>query len=118
MAIQTLLTPVNIEWDDSAVIVFSYVKPDGQKVFSGFNHQIPSAPSGAGLQIQVTNILIHVQQESVQVTADPQTWVETLKNAHRSRNPVGIVFDDSAFVVYTTLTNQDFELLTLFSLSG
>jgi hypothetical protein len=119
MTIQSIQAPVTIEWDDSVVIVFSFVTPGGQKTFSGFNHQIPSAQSVVGQQTQVTNILQIIQQQGLQVTADPQTWVETLKNSHRNQNNfVSIVFEDAVSLVYTTQTNQSFTLQPLFSLAG
>lgn len=116
MSAQTVQTSVNIEWDDAVVLVFSFDGPRG-KTFCGFVHQILAVQSVSGSQTQVSAILQVLQQQAVQVSLDPQTWVETVKNAARGGKAT-IVFDDTINVNYTTQTGQIFQLFQLFSIHG
>lgn len=118
MSIQTT-QPVSltVEWDDSVVIVFSFQGPAGKTV-CGFPHLGVATQVLAGSQTQVSAILQIVQQQALQASADPATWVETVKNAARSTNKVTVVFEDSQSAVYTTQTGLSFTLQQLFSLAG
>lgn len=116
MTIQTVQSDITIDWDDSVVMVFSFDTPGG-RMACGFVHQVLSVQSQSGNQTQVSAILQLVQQVGIQVSLDPQTWVETVKNAARS-DPATIVFDDTESVIYTTQTNQSFTLQSLFSVHG
>jgi hypothetical protein len=116
MAIQTVTVPLKLEWDDSVVLVFSFDGPAGQ-VFCGFVHQVLAVQFVSGSQAQVTPALQIVQQQGIQVSLDPQTWVETAKTGARGGNAT-VVFDDALSTVYTTQTNQSFQLQALFSLTA
>ncbi|HXO21978.1 MAG TPA: hypothetical protein VOA87_18845 [Thermoanaerobaculia bacterium] len=114
MSTQTVKKPVTIVWDDSVVIVFSFVDNAGTTQTCGFTHL--GFAIQAGSNTQVSNVLQTVQ--AVQASADPQSWVETIKNSHRTGNNVDIVFDDSTSQPFTTSTAQPFQLQILLSLSG
>ena|SRR5262249_29091218 len=116
MSIQAVTVPLKIEWDDSVVLVFSFDGPAG-RVFCGFVHQVLALQFVTGSQTQVTPALQVVQQQGIQVSLDPQTWVETAKAAARGGQAT-VVFDDALSVFYTTQTNQTFQLQALFSLTG
>lgn len=116
MSVQTVQTSVNIEWDDGVVMVFSFAASGG-KMFCGFVHQVLAVQVTSGSQTQVSAVLSTVQQQAVQVSVDPQTWVETVKNAARGGKAT-IVFDDSTNTNYTTQTAQSFQLQLLHSISG
>ena len=118
MSIATFNGNVNIEWDDSVVLVFSFTH-NGTKLFAGFAHQVISVQSTTGTQTQVSAILQNIQQTAVQFAMDPATWVETVKTGARGNsNPITVVFDDSTSQPYTTLTNQPFQLQILHSIAG
>jgi hypothetical protein len=118
MTIQTVQSALTIEWDDSVVFVFSFTGTAG-KQFAGFVHQILALQSVTGSQTQVTAVLQTVQQNGIQVSLDPQTWVETVKNvARNTQTQAKVVYDDTASVTYTTGTNQSFTLQQLFSVTG
>ena len=87
-------------------------------MFCGFLHQIFAMQLVQGTQTQVTNALATVQQQGIQVSLDPQTWVETVKNGSRGSGTATVVYDDSTSVPYTTQTNQSFQLQILFSITG
>jgi hypothetical protein len=115
MSTQTIQAPVTIEWDDSAVIVFSFLDSNNNQQFCGFVHLGFAQQTGS--QTQVNKVLQTAQ--SIQVSADPQSWVETCKNSHRNQNnKVQITYDDSTSQNYTTVTAQTFQLQLLFSLAG
>jgi hypothetical protein len=116
MTVQTVTVPLKIEWDDSVAVVFSFDGPDG-RVFCGFVHQILALQFVAGNQTQVSAAIQVIQQQGIQVSLDPQTWVETVKAGARGGQAT-VVFDDASSVVYTTQTNQTFSLQNLFSVSG
>ena len=118
MSVQTVShVPLKIEWDDSVVLVFSFDGPSG-RMFCGFLHQIFAVQLVQGTQTQVTHALATVQQQGIQISLDPQTWVETVKNGSRGSGTATVVFDDSTSVPYTTQTNQSFQLQILFSVTG
>lgn len=118
MSVQTVQQTVTIEWDDSVVIVFSFNGTAG-KVFCGFPHTVVATQSQTGSQTQVSAILQTLQQVGIQVSLDPATWVETIKNGSRaSGNKITIVYEDSTSVNYTTQTGTIFQLQQLFSLAG
>jgi len=116
MTVQTVTAPLRIEWDDSVVIVFSFDGPIS-RVFCGFVHQILALQFVSGNQTQVSAAIQVIQQQGIQVSLDPQTWVETVKTGARG-GQVTVSFDDANSVVYTTQTNQSFTIQTLFSISG
>ena len=121
MSTQTVTTSVNIEWDDGAVMVFSF-SDGGTTFFCGFVHQIPALQIQTGTQTQskINPDVQTLQQQAFQVTLDPQTWVETVKFAHRDQktNKLTIVYDDSTNFGYTTLTQKVFQLQAVFSICG
>ena len=104
---------LKVEWDDSVVLVFSF-QDAGATRFCGFVHT--GLASQYGTQTQVTKILQTVQ--SVQYSADPGTWVETVKSGARSTSPVTVTYDDNASQPYTTATGESFDLQILFSIAG
>jgi hypothetical protein len=116
MSVQTVTVPLKVEWDDSVVLVFSFDGPAG-RTFCGFVHQILATQFVSGSQTQISPILQVIQQQGIQVSLDPQTWVETVKTAARGGQAV-VVFDDATSVVYTTQTNLSLTLQTLFSVAG
>jgi len=119
MSVQTASNvPLKIEWDDSVVIVFSFDSPSGGRAFCGFLHQILAVQLVQGTQTQINAALAAVQQTGIQLSLDPQTWVETVKNGSRGSGTATVVFDDSTSVPYTTQTNQSFQLQILFSVTG
>jgi hypothetical protein len=71
-----------------------------------------------GSQTQVSAALAQVQQQGVQLSFDPQSWVETVKTGARSGGAATVVFEDSISTIYTTQTNQSFQLQQLFSIAG
>jgi hypothetical protein len=121
MSAATYSGAVNIEWDDSVVLVFSFTH-NGTKFFAGFGHQVISVQNTTGTQTQVSTILQNIQQTSVQFALDPATWVETVKTGARGSGPtpstIIVVYDDSTSRPYTTLTNQPFQLQILYSIAG
>lgn len=116
MSAQTVQTSVDIEWDDGVVLVFSFAAASG-KMFCGFAHQVLALQVTSGSQTQVSAVLSTVQQQAVQVSVDPQTWVETVKTAARGGKAT-IVFDDTINTNYTTQTAQIFQLQLLYSICG
>ena len=117
MSVQTVTqVGVNIEWDDSVVFVFSFQGPSGQ-IFCGFPHQQVALANQTGTQTQVNAILQSIQQIQLQVTTDPGTWIDTVKQGARG-GKINIVFEDSISAKYTTQTLKDFDLQQLFSITG
>jgi len=115
---QTFNGNVEIVWDDSVVLIFSFQPPSG-KLFAGFMHQILSVQLTQGSQTQISPILQSVQQSSVQLALDPATWVETIKTGARgTNNPITIVYDDTTNVNYTNSLAQPFQLQLLYSIAG
>jgi hypothetical protein len=119
MSTQTVTVNPAIEWDDSVVFVFSFTGANGLKTFAGFVHQQIQFSSAQGSQTQVNAILQIVQQQGIQVSTDPQTWIETIKNAARSSSSqIVVTYDDATNVTYTTQTNVSFQLQQLFGVTG
>jgi hypothetical protein len=118
MAIQPANAVPRIEWDDSVVFVFSF--PDrGTRFFGGFVHLQLSQAAVAGSQTQVNSILAQITQAQVQVASDPQSWLETVKNAARTSTAIAIVYDDANSTIYTTqIANTSFTLQLLFNVAG
>ena len=116
MTVQAVTASLKVEWDDSAVFVFSFDGPSG-RVFCGFVHQILALQFVTGNQTQVSAAMQVIQQQGIQVSLDPQTWVDTVKTGARSGQAT-VTFDDAVSVVYTTQTNQSFTLQNLFSICG
>lgn len=119
MSAQTVTVTPTIEWDDSVVFVFSFTGANGNKTFAGFVHQQIQLSSVTGSQTQVTAILQIIQQQGIQVSTDPQTWIESIKNAARNTsNQLVVTYDDTINVIYTTQTNLSFQLQQLFRVTG
>jgi hypothetical protein len=117
MSIQAVNSVPTIQWDDSGVFIFSF-DANGSTFFAGFIHVQIQLAIASGSTVQVTAILQQATQVGVQFASDPQSWIETIKNASRASNPIAITFDDALSVVYTTQTNQSFTLQQLFSVAG
>lgn len=115
MAIQNLSVVPTIEWDDSVVFVFSW---NNRQFFAGFVHLQIAVANAVGTTTQITNILQQLAQTQLQASSDPQSWLDTAKNAARNGKSITITFDDAQSTVYTTQTNQSFTLQQLFSLAG
>jgi hypothetical protein len=116
MSAQSYTGSVTIEWDDSVVIVFSF--PAGStKYYGAFSHLGVALQNTAGSQTQVNAILQTLTQSSLQVSADPQTWVETIKIGGRG-GTITIVYDDTINFPYTTTTAVPFQLQLLYSIHG
>jgi hypothetical protein len=119
MSAQTVSVTPAIAWDDSVVFVFSFAGTGGGTVYAGFVHQQIQLSSVTGSQTQVTAILQIIQQQGIQVSTDPQTWIESIKNAVRNTsNQISVTYDDTLNVSYTTQTNQTFQLQALYSVTG
>jgi hypothetical protein len=118
MSVQTATGQLEIEWDDDFVMVFSFAGPSGGKLYCGFVHAIQSSQLVTGSQTQTTPTVAQISQMGVQLTLDPQTWVETAKNGARATTGAKVVYDDSTSINYTTSTGTIFALQVLYSLSG
>jgi hypothetical protein len=119
MSVQTVTVTPTIEWDDSVVFIFSFTGADSSKTFCGFVHQQIQLSSVTGSQTQVTSILQVIQQQGIQVSTDPQTWIEAIKNAARNtNNQITVTYDDIINVPYTTQTNLSFQLQQLYRVTG
>jgi hypothetical protein len=118
MSAQTVSAQPTIEWDDSVVFVFSFLDGGGNRQFSGFVHIQLALALAQGSATQVTQAIQVVNQQQIQFTTDAQCWLDTVKNAARAKNAISITFDDTLSQVYTTQTNQSFQLQQLFSLAG
>ncbi len=116
MSVQTTQTSVAIEWDDGAMLIFSFDGENG-KVYCGFPHIVPAWQNQTGTQTQVTATLQNIKQTAVQVSGDPGTWVETVKQGARN-GKITVVYDDSTNTNYTTQTATPYQLQLLYSLAG
>jgi hypothetical protein len=114
MSVKNVQVVPAIAWDDGFVFVFSW---NNAQFFGGFVHLQISLASAVGIATQLGNITTQVQNQ-VQVAGDPQSWLETIKNAARNGKTITITFDDQQSTVYTTQTNTSFTLQTLFSVAG
>ena len=118
MSAQTFTGNVQIVWDDSVILVFSFQAAGGQ-MFAGFMHQIFQVQVTQGSQTQISAILQNIQQQSIQLAMDPATWVETVKTGARgTSNPITVVYDDTINVNYTNSLAQPFQLQQLYSIAG
>lgn len=118
MTTQTVSAQPNIEWDDSVVFVFSFPDSGGNKQFAGFVHIQVAIASAVGSNTQVTQAVQVVNQQQIQFSTDPQSWIETVKNAARNNGSIVITYDDSINQLYTTQTTQSFQLQQLYSITG
>jgi hypothetical protein len=116
MSVQSTQTSVEIEWDDSVVIIFSFAGADG-KIYCGFPHVVPAWQNQTGTQTQVSATVQKIQQSAMQISGDPGTWVETVKQGARN-GKITVVYDDSTNTNYTTQTGQPYQLQILYSLTG
>ena len=107
---------VSIEWDDSVVLIFSFTDR-GTTYYAGFTHLTFAAQNAVGTQKQINQITQVLSQNAIQVSGDPQSWVETVKNAGRG-NTIKVVYEDSISTPYTTTTAQSYDLQLLHSISG
>ncbi len=117
MSAQTATGQLTIEWDDGIVIVFSFAGPSGT-LYCGFVHAIQAVQLVTGSQTQTTPTVQQINQMGTQITLDPQTWVETVKNGARNSAGAKVVYDDTINTNYTTATSQNFQLQILYSISG
>ena|SRR5271165_1770246 len=117
MSVQTTQTSVEIDWDDSVVIIFSFAGADGNKVYCGFPHIVPAWQNQTGTQTQISTTVQQIKQSAIQISGDPGTWVETVKQGARS-GKVTVVYDDSTNTNYTTQTGTPYQLQILYSLAG
>lgn len=115
MAVQTQIVVPSVEWDDSVVFVFSW---NNRQFFAGFAHLQIALANAVGTTTQITSILQQLVQTQVQASSDPQSWLDTVKNAARNGKGITITFEDAVSAVYTTQTAQSFTLQQLFSLAG
>jgi hypothetical protein len=115
MTVQSPLAVPAIEWDDGVVFVFSW---NDRQFFGGFVHLQISAANAVGSATQISSIVQQVVQNQIQAASDPQSWLDTVKNAARNNKQITITFEDSVSIPYTTLTNLNFNLQTLFSVAG
>jgi hypothetical protein len=104
MTTQAVTSPLKVEWDDSVVMVFSFNGPSG-RVFCGFVHQILALQFVTGNQTQLSAAIQVIQQQGIQASLDPQSWVETVKTGARGAQ-VTVTYDDTNSVIYTTQTWQ------------
>jgi hypothetical protein len=122
MSAVTLATSVQIVWDDSVVIIFQFTDSSGNTQHCGFLHFGVQAQTQSGSNTQVSQILTVTQQQGLQITNDPGTWVETVKYGARgtSSQPqqITITYDDTINISYTTQTAQPFQLQQLYSING
>lgn len=107
---------VTIEWDDSVMIVFSFQGPSGT-LYCGFPHVVAAWQNLTGTQTQVSAKVQSLTQAGAQVSADPATWVETVKYGARG-NKITVVYDDSSSYNYTTSSATPLQLQQLFSIHG
>ena len=98
------------------VIVFSF-QDGGSTYYGGFTHVGVALQNTVGSQTQINSITQTISQSAVQISADPQTWVETIQTGARG-GKITIVFDDSTNIPYTTNTAMTFQLQILYSLAG
>lgn len=115
-------TSVQIVWDDSVVLIFQFTDDGGNTQNCGFVHFGTQTQVQAGSTIQVSQILQITQQQGIQISNDPGTWVETVKYGARSTSSqsqeISITYDDTINVPYTTQTGQPFQLQLLYSIAG
>src|SRR5713101_4873942 len=104
---------VKIEWDDSVVMVFS-IRDHGTTFYAGFTHLGVALQNTVGNQKQINAITQIINQNAIQLSADPQTWVETIKTGARGATyKITVVYDDTLSTPYTTNTGQNFDLQIL-----
>jgi|HubBroStandDraft_6_1064221.scaffolds.fasta_scaffold262756_3 hypothetical protein len=108
---------VTIIWDDSVVLVFSFQDSNNNTQYCGFPHLVPAWQSQSGKQTQISATVQSITQAGVQVSADPATWVDTVKYGARG-NKISVVYDDTINVNYTTQTAQPYQLQQLYSIHG
>lgn len=122
MSATTFTTSVQIVWDDSVVLIFQFTDSSGNTQHCGFLHFGIQSQTQVGSNTQVSQILTTTQQQGLQVSNDPATWVETVKYGARGTTAqpqqITITYDDSTSVAYTTQTAQPFQLQELYSING
>ena len=117
MSVKSYTGGVLINWDDSVVMVFSF-QDGGTTYYCGFTHVGVALQNTVGSQTQINSIVQTISQNALQISADPQTWVETIKTGARGTSAISIVYDDSTNIPYTTNTAQNFQLQILYSVAG
>lgn len=129
MASQTATSGFKVVWDDGVMFIFSFTGVTGETLLCGFPHEVLAVANLTGSQTQVSAILAQVTSAQVQVSADPATWVETVKTAARgSSGTQTVTYDDSISTTYTTTLlsgnplaptpGQNFILQLLYSIAG
>jgi hypothetical protein len=118
MGTKSVTTSVQIVWDDSVVIIFQFSDGDSTP-YCGFVHVGFQAQTQWGSSTQINAILQLTQQQGIQLSNDPGTWVETVKYGARGNNQtIVITYDDSTSTPYTTQTGQPYDLQVLYSIAG
>jgi hypothetical protein len=107
---------VRIDWDDSVVMIFSF-QDRGTTYHAGFVHLGVALQNTVGSQTQINAITQTIKQNAIQLSADPQTWVETVKTGARG-GTITVVYEDATSTPYTTNTGQSFDLQILYSIAG
>jgi hypothetical protein len=111
MSVQNVSATPHIEWDDSVVFVFSFNAPTGdggtQQFFCGFVHAQIQVGAAIGSSQQVSQLVLVANQQQIQFASDPQSWIDTVKNAERSAKAISITFDNAISTAYETQTNQE-----------
>jgi len=122
MSPKTKTTSVQIVWDDSVVLIFQFTDDAGNTQNCGFVHFGIQVQGQYGSTTQVTQILQITQQQGIQISNDPGTWVETVKYGARGTasqaQQISITYDDTINIAYTTQTAQPFQLQQLYSITG
>jgi hypothetical protein len=95
MSVATFRGQVNIVWDDGAVTIFEMGNVKGAVVH-------------LGQQVAIGALTI---------AADPQSWLETVKQSHRGLT-ITITYEDSVNGNYTNANGQPFQVQQLFSIAG
>jgi hypothetical protein len=122
MSAVTKTTSVQIVWDDSVVLIFQFTDDSGNTQNCGFVHFGIQAQAQSGSTTQVSQILQVTQQQGIQISNDPGTWVETVKYGARGtsnqQQQISVTYDDTINIPYTTQTAQPFQLQQLYSITG
>jgi hypothetical protein len=120
------ITPdaLTIDWDDSVVLVFSFqgtLLGSPAKVQCGFPHVTIALAQAQGVATNLGNFTGSMSQQ-IQLSGDPQTWIETVKGFARKTIPkITISYDDqltASYAIPTTTTPNTLTLQQLYSIRG
>ena len=104
------------------VLVFKFTDSNGADQYCGILHFGIQAQSQAGSNTQVSQILQLTAQQRIQVSNDPGTWIEVIKDGSRNSGgqtpQITIVDDDTINISYTTQTAVGYQLQQLYSITG